>query len=133
MPNDQAARASLLGCLSRALGIGPWSLIGHWSLVIGHWPRYTYALPRLPGFWLFAAGCLPCVASAGSTDGLTNEFVPELPKLWVRDVELRAAVGYKDNLLLSHTPTERVILARRRVDVLLSVGAWHRKHVNLLL
>src|SRR5438552_2518706 len=37
MANDQAARASLFDCVSRTLVIGAWSLIGHWSLVIGHW------------------------------------------------------------------------------------------------
>ena len=36
MTNDQAARASLFDCVSRALGIGAWSFIGHWSLVISH-------------------------------------------------------------------------------------------------
>src|SRR6266516_1936991 len=83
--------------------------------------------------WLLAASCLPCVASAGPTEGLTNEFMPDLPKLWVRDVELRAAVGYKDNLLLSHMPTERSILIGSGADVTIARLPIDGKHLNLLL
>ena len=83
--------------------------------------------------WLLAAGCLPYAASAGSTDGATNEFIPELPKLWVRDIELRAAVGYKDNLLLSHTATERSVLIGSGADVTIARLPLDGKHLNLLL
>src|SRR6266567_6557267 len=37
MPNDQTARVSLFGFVSRAFGIGAWAFFVHWSLVIGHW------------------------------------------------------------------------------------------------
>src|SRR6266496_5474978 len=38
MSNAQRARVSFFAWVSRALGIGAWTFIGHWTLVIGHLP-----------------------------------------------------------------------------------------------
>lgn len=79
------------------------------------------------------------VASAAELTGgepgatTTNEFMPEMPKLWFRDVELRSSVGYKDNLLLSRTATERSTLLGSGADVTLARLPLDGKLFNFLL
>jgi hypothetical protein len=80
-----------------------------------------------------ALAWIPCAACAGSTDVSTNEFIPELPKLWVRDLELRAAVGYKDNLLLSHASAERSVLVGSGADLTIARIPLDGKQINFLL
>lgn len=69
------------------------------------------------------AGMISCI---GATLGLTmsaasptNEFIPEPPPLplWDYSVNARAAVGYKDNLLLNRDATESSYLLASALDL----------------
>src|SRR5207249_3778667 len=94
------------------------------SVRVGPWP--ALGLPVL------ASACVPC-ALGGPTDAGTNEFMAEAPEIWVRSVELRAAIGYKDNLLLGRTPTERSVLIGSGADLTLARLPLDGKQLSFLL
>ena len=81
----------------------------------------------LAALWLLSTA----IATAGEPS--TNEFIPDAPKLWIRDIELRASVGYKDNLTLSRTATEKSILLGSGVDVTIARLPLDGKQFTLLL
>ena len=70
---------------------------------------------------------------ADAAEPATNEFIPDLPKLWLRDVELRASIGYKDNLTLGRTATEKSVLIGSGVDVTFARLPLDGKQFNFLL
>jgi len=57
----------------------------------------------------------------------------EAPEIWVRSVELRTAIGYKDNLLLGRTPTERSVLIGSGADLTLARLPLDGKQLSFLL
>jgi hypothetical protein len=75
----------------------------------------------------------PGGAVAKAAEPATNEFIPDLPNLWVRDVELRASVGYKDNLTLSRTATEKSVLIGSGADVTIARLPLDGKQFTFLL
>ena len=48
---------------------------------------------------LAGAACLP----ANGEFAQTNEFLPDVPSIWEKSLNLRGGFGYKDNLALSRT------------------------------
>ena len=82
--------------------------------------------------WLAALWFISTTA-AKAGEPSTNEFIPDAPKLWIRDVELRASAGYKDNLTLSRTATEKSILFGSGADVTIARLPLDGKQFTLLL
>lgn len=67
------------------------------------------------------------------SSGATNDPIPGLPSPWTQIFELRAAVGYKDNLLLSNERHEGSIFTGTGVDVVIGRLPVDGRHFNFLL
>src|SRR5687767_14330905 len=46
-----------------------------------------------------------------------NEFIPDVPSIWEKSLNLRGGFGYKDNLLLSRTNREESSLILSGIDL----------------
>ena len=62
---------------------------------------------------LAVASCLPGSATAAQT----NEFLPDVPSIWEKSLNLRGGFGYKDNLALSRTNREESPLLLSGLDL----------------
>jgi len=94
-------------------------------------PRGQSGLPA-PTLLLVALCLSGCVVANAAEPG-TNEFIPDLPNLWLHDVDLRASVGYKDNLTLGRKATEKSYLIGSGVDVTVARLPLDGKQFNFLL
>jgi hypothetical protein len=84
------------------------------------------------GAWFVLAFSLFCGTSNAAVPA-TNEFIPNLPKLWLTAVEARASVGYKDNLTLGRAATEKSLLLGSGMDVTIARLPLDGKQFNFLL
>src|SRR5688572_13344434 len=62
---------------------------------------------------LIARACLPANGAAAHT----NEFLPDVPSIWEKSLNLRGGFGYKDNLALSRTNREESPLILSGLDM----------------
>jgi len=89
------------------------------------------------GFLHLARGlamlCSVCSFTVKAGEPSTNDFIPDLPKLWIQDLELRESFGYKDNLTLGRTAIEKSLLIGSAVDVTIARLPLDGKQFNFLL
>jgi len=62
---------------------------------------------------LVLEACLPANGAAAHTD----EFLPDVPSIWEKSLNLRGGFGYKDNLALSRTNREESPLILSGIDM----------------
>jgi hypothetical protein len=72
-------------------------------------------------------------AAADAVNTSTNEFIPDLPKAWLREFAVRGSVGYKDNLLLDSSASEHSISFGSGVDVTVARLPLDGRQLNFLL
>ena len=82
-------------------------------------------------------GCLlalnPQSTASDAGSSSTNEFIPDMPKAWLREFAVRGSVGYKDNLLLDRNARERSVSFGSGADVTVARLPLDGRQFNLLL
>src|SRR5262245_5543550 len=105
---------------------------GRLQLCIFLWPVRLLLLASLNS--LFPELSVTAATNEIHPDPVSPEqAIPELPKLWIPFFEVRAGVGYKDNLLLSHAATEQSGFVTAGADVSVARLPLDGRQFNLLV
>jgi hypothetical protein len=115
LPSHDTSRVALQRLLGFCLSAQPWP-VGFVSLLAG-----------------FLIASAPGIEAAELPAALSNEFIPELPTVWVRSLEMRSSVGYKDNLILSHEARDQSISIANGLDIMLARLPLDGRQVNFFV
>ena len=93
-------------------------------------PRCCLAT-ALGSYCLFVLNLQMAVGADGNN--ITNEFIPDIPTTWLRELAVRGSVGYKDNLLLDSKSSEHSLSIGSGADVTIARLPLDGRQFNLLV